>query len=98
MDLLKIAIRVAAGHISDHLATLPPLQELKETVEEMLAATKDPDMIDLLQDIINSCETGSPRAYLLMEDLAEMQDEIAIEGKGVPNWDLVVENYGSASF
>jgi hypothetical protein len=69
----------------------------------MLEGTKDPDMIDLLQDIIESCEAGSPRAYLLMDDLAEMQDEmqyaedINTGNRRVPDWDRVIDDPRAAS-
>lgn len=94
MNLIKITARVASKYI---IAKLPPLQELKDTAIEMLEDVTDSDMRDLLQDIIESCEAGSSKAYLLVEDLSEMQDELAIEGRGVPHWDLVVEDLRSAS-
>ena len=76
MNLIKIAARIANSY---SIASLPPLSELKGTVEEIMAGATDPDMIELLQDIIDSCEAGSSRAYLLMEDLVEMQDELNVE-------------------
>jgi ribosomal protein RSM22 (predicted rRNA methylase) len=83
MNLFKIAIRVATGHIAD----LTPLSELKQIAEGMLDDINDPDMQDLLKEIIESCDQGSSKAYLLMEDLNELEDELSVEGHGVPHSD-----------
>jgi hypothetical protein len=83
MNLFKISMRVATGHIAD----LTPLTELKQTAEGLLEEIDDPDMQDLLYEIIESCDQGSSKAYLLMEDLQELEDELAVEGHGVPHTD-----------
>lgn len=93
MNLFKIAIRVATGHTAD----LTPLNDLKQIAENMLEDVNDPDMQDLLNEIIDSCNQKNPKAYLLMEDLQEMEDELAAEGQGVRNWDMIVEDLRAAS-
>jgi hypothetical protein len=83
MNLFRISVRVATGHIAD----LTPLSELKQIAEGMLNDVNDSDMQDLLQEIIESCNEGSSKAYLLMEDLNELEDELSVEGHGVPHSD-----------
>ena len=71
IDLNKIAARIAA-HLT---ASLIPLTELKQTVKSMYEDVSDPDMKDLLSEIIEFCDENNPKAYLLMEDLKEMSEK-----------------------
>ena len=91
MNLFKISVRVAAGHTAD----LTPLAELKQIAEGMLEDVTDPDMQELLLEIIESCDEGSSKAYLLMEDLQELEDELTLEGHGVPHTDYDISMYAS---
>ena len=89
MDLFKISVRVAAGFT----ASLTPLTDLQQIAEGMLEDVDDPDMKDLLNEIIESCKMKDSKAYLLMEDLAEIENELSAEGHGVPHTQFDISLY-----
>lgn len=66
MNFLRIAARVAA---------LPSFAELTEKAKNVLAKVEEPELIEILNDVIALAESGDKGAYLMWQDFEEIAEE-----------------------
>ncbi len=66
MNFLRIAARVAA---------LPSFTELTEKAKGILTKVEEPELIEILNDVIALAESGDKGAYLMWQDFEEIAEE-----------------------